>query len=289
MVGRRWNAWVEGGQLVVERRRFLPWSRAEIRRIPVTAVIRIEPGPVSPHATNTARAVVAAGPGSTEIYDLRFTPEGWLRAEPFLLGGPAPRAVPPHRSGPPSPPTESSDWSALGSAPPRSQRSERHGIPPQRVSASGPPGRPVRSGAVVRVGGVGPPVSSRDAARRRQEDGMAVETQRHDPRLPLAGGQRNEAQAHTRSGCPASSRRPLESDARHPRPHRAQQQSASPGTPTELATARAGCHPARRGSSQAPLAASACRRERRRKRAHGPRRPAEPGEAAQVNPPSPGT
>lgn len=142
MVGRRWNAWVEGGQLVVERRRFLPWSRAEIRRIPVTAVIRIEPGPVSPHATNTARAVVAAGPGSTEIYDLRFTPEGWLRAEPFLLGGPAPRAVPPHRSGPPSPPTESSDWSALGSAPPRSQRSERHGIPPQRVSASGPPAGP---------------------------------------------------------------------------------------------------------------------------------------------------
>lgn len=82
MIRRRWDAWFEPLHLVVRRRRLLSWFKADIRRIPVAAVLDVRSLTAADWAHRRAQITVQRGtaPNLFETFDAYFAPESWLRA-----------------------------------------------------------------------------------------------------------------------------------------------------------------------------------------------------------------
>ncbi|MEU2169575.1 hypothetical protein ACH47V_26330 [Micromonospora chersina] len=86
MAARRWDAWFEKEHLVVRRRRLLPWLKADVRRVPLAAVLDIGSLTGADHAKRRAQLTVQdpSTPHQTEIIPVRFRPEQWDHAGWFV-------------------------------------------------------------------------------------------------------------------------------------------------------------------------------------------------------------
>ncbi|GAA4562744.1 hypothetical protein GCM10023176_05120 [Micromonospora coerulea] len=99
MAVRRWDAWFEKENLVVRRRRLLPWQKAHVRQIPLAAILDIASLTATDHAKRRAQLTVQdpSVPHLTEVIPVRFTPEQWEHAGWFV---PARQAAPTERPQP---------------------------------------------------------------------------------------------------------------------------------------------------------------------------------------------
>ncbi|WP_233513794.1 hypothetical protein [Micromonospora craterilacus] len=127
MATRRWVAGFEAEHLVLRRRRLLPWPKADLRRIPLTAVLDIGSLTAADHARRRAQLSVQdpASPHLTEAIPVRFTPQQWEHAGWFVRQRQA------MQTGPPQP----------GASPTQSSRSL--GAPATPVMRAGDGKRPV--------------------------------------------------------------------------------------------------------------------------------------------------
>jgi hypothetical protein len=104
MMGRRWDAWFSQGNLVVRRRRFVPWPRVDVRWIPLTAVVDIRSQSPTEWAWRRGQVTVQnqSAPHTVEVYQVQFAPEPWQRASALMRDwptAPPPPAVNPSRPG----------------------------------------------------------------------------------------------------------------------------------------------------------------------------------------------
>ncbi|MFE9959176.1 hypothetical protein [Micromonospora sp. NPDC005299] len=104
MAARHWDAWFEKEQLVVRRRRLLPWLKADVRRIPLATLLDIGSLTTADHAKRRARLTVQATSASnlTEVIPVKFTPEQWDLAGWFMRERNAVPTVPPQPGEEPS-------------------------------------------------------------------------------------------------------------------------------------------------------------------------------------------
>lgn len=81
MIGRSWDARFEDEHLVLERRRLLPWPKAEARRIRLAAIVEVRLAALNA-ATRRARVLVQtdATTRGTSNYRVAFAPDQWVRA-----------------------------------------------------------------------------------------------------------------------------------------------------------------------------------------------------------------
>jgi hypothetical protein len=109
---RRWDAWFEKENLVVRRRRLLPWQKAHVRQIPLAAILDIASLTAVDHAKRHAQLTVQdpSAPHLTEVIPVRFTPEQWELAGWFMRE---------RQAAPTEPPQPGEEASSGGIAPPR--------------------------------------------------------------------------------------------------------------------------------------------------------------------------
>lgn len=112
MAARRWNAWFEKEQIVISRRRMLPWLRADVRRIPLATILDIRSLSAAEHAKRRAQLTVQdpSAPHLTDALSVRFTPEQWELAGRFVRK---------RQAAPPEPPQAGEEASPGGAASPR--------------------------------------------------------------------------------------------------------------------------------------------------------------------------
>ncbi|GGM65595.1 hypothetical protein GCM10011608_58520 [Micromonospora sonchi] len=137
----RWDAWFEDGQLVVRRGRWLPWLKADVRRIPAARVVHIESLTVADHAKRRAQITVQdpSAPHLTEVIPGRFTPEQWELAGWFVRGRQGASAEPPQQGdASPRPPADVPAQSRRRSQPPAALRAHRAAKPAAAPAADGP-------------------------------------------------------------------------------------------------------------------------------------------------------
>ncbi|MGC1215626.1 MAG: hypothetical protein WA890_30770 [Micromonospora sp.] len=101
-MARRWDAWFEQEHLVVRRGRLLPWLKADVRQIPLAAVLEIGSPTAAGQVKRRAQLTVRdpSAPRLTEVIPVRFRPEQWELAEGFVRERQAaPAATPVMRAG----------------------------------------------------------------------------------------------------------------------------------------------------------------------------------------------
>ncbi|MEV4619298.1 hypothetical protein AB0J74_11400 [Asanoa sp. NPDC049573] len=81
MINRRWDATVANEHLFVRRRRFLPWSKPEVRSIPLAAIRDVRSLSASDQRQLCAQVTIhhPAPPHLAGVYKVRFTPESWAQ------------------------------------------------------------------------------------------------------------------------------------------------------------------------------------------------------------------
>lgn len=98
---RRWDAWFDQDVLVLRRFRLLPWPRADVRRIPLGLVRRLEAPGADDRRKRRAYVTVVdpALPDRVDTHHVRFRVEPWRRVLSYLDslagGGASPAAAPP--------------------------------------------------------------------------------------------------------------------------------------------------------------------------------------------------
>jgi hypothetical protein len=91
MISRRWDACFGQGHLVLRRRRFLPWPRIDVKRIPFTAVLEIRSRSSAEQARCHAQVTVQnlAAPHPVEVFHVVFAAESWPYANSLMRHQPA--------------------------------------------------------------------------------------------------------------------------------------------------------------------------------------------------------